>query len=112
MTERGFIKPDPDHLAALALSGALPSEQAEKVLQDAGVLPHRYSCHNKPRPTKDSSYVAQAGWVDMRDGLGTPIRAPVLRDIKSAFGTTTCQYDKSQTDPACFGCHQQKGRLA
>jgi hypothetical protein len=32
------IKPDADHLAALALPGALPEAQAEKVLRDTGVI--------------------------------------------------------------------------
>lgn len=67
-----------------------------------------YGCHNKPRPTKDSNYIAQSGWLHMRDGFGAPCPMPVYTDIKSAFGTTACQYDKSATDKSCKGCQWAK----
>lgn len=66
---------------------------------------HRYGCHNRPRPTAASSYIAQAGWVGVKGGsLGTQ-RHPIHVEIMSAFGTTDCQYDKSATDAACAGCN-------
>lgn len=71
----------------------------------------QYGCHNKPRPTAESSYVAQAGWSALyRDGFGGPCRDPIYVDIKSAFGTTTCQYTLTHaTDPLCSGCaHRAK----
>jgi hypothetical protein len=70
-----------------------------------------YGCNNKPRPTAESSYVAQAGWSEtFRDGLGAPCRVPIYIDIKSAFGTTACQYTLAHaTDPECSGCvHRSK----
>lgn len=67
--------------------------------------PRRYGCHNRPRPTADSSYQTQNGYET--DFLGRRIR-PVYKAIKSAFGTTSCQYDKSATDAACAGCEHAK----
>lgn len=70
-----------------------------------------YGCHNKPRPTVDSGYVAQVAWSEtFRDGFGAPCRTPVYVDIKSAFGTTDCQYTQQHAaDPECSGCvHRAK----
>jgi hypothetical protein len=63
-----------------------------------------YGCHNKPRPTKESGYIAQGGWREYKDQQGRPVKMPVHVEVKSAFGTTTCQYDKSATDSSCKGC--------
>jgi hypothetical protein len=71
----------------------------------------KYACHNKPRPTPASTYVAQSGWGEVfRDGFGNPCRVPTYVDVKSAFGTTDCQYTKTHaTDPECSGCvHRTK----
>lgn len=71
----------------------------------------KYGCHNRPRPTAESSYVAQKGWSEtFRDGFGAPQRVPIYVDIKSAFGTTACQYTiHHATDPDCSGCvHRAK----
>lgn len=66
-----------------------------------------YGCNNKPLQSPDATYVAQAGWSEtFRDGFGNPCRAPVYVEIKAAFGTTTCQYDKTTTDRMCAGCWQ------
>lgn len=66
---------------------------------------HRYGCHNKPRPTAASSYIAQSEWEKTVPGdkYGNPTRQPLYRNVHSAFGTTACQYDRSQ---------HQKGALA
>lgn len=68
-----------------------------------------YGCHNRPRPTAETSYVAQAGWSEtFRDGFGAPQRVPVYVDIKAAFGTTACQYTHGHpADPGCAGCEHQ-----
>jgi hypothetical protein len=65
----------------------------------------KYSCHGKPRPATHSTYKAQAGWK-----LWQNTRKPFYVDIKSAFGTTECQYTKDHAgDPQCSGCvHQFK----
>jgi hypothetical protein len=64
-----------------------------------------YGCFNKPRPTKHSTYKAQSGWKVWQ---GT--RKPMYVDIKSAFGTTECQYTQQHvSDPQCLGCaHRAK----
>lgn len=68
-----------------------------------------YGCHNKPRPTEYSYYVAQVGWINKSTGvIGIAHREPVYKPIKSAFGTTSCQYDKSATDTSCKGCQWAK----
>lgn len=65
----------------------------------------RYGCHNKPRPNANSTYIAQKGWsLALRDKFRVPHRIPIFTDIKSAFGTTTCQYDASCHDKGCTGC--------
>lgn len=63
---------------------------------------HLAGCHNRPRPTAETSYVAQAGWREYEE-RGEPVRVPVLVRIKHAM-STSCQYDKSATDSACGGC--------
>jgi hypothetical protein len=71
----------------------------------------RYGCHNKPRPTPESSYVAQVAWSEtFRNGFDEPQRVPVYVDVKSAFGTTACQYTLTHAaDPECSGCvHRSK----
>jgi hypothetical protein len=70
-----------------------------------------YGCNNKPRPTARSSYVAQIGWkTSPRDSLGPVTRTPICGRIKSAFGTTECQYTLTHAaDPECSGCvHRSK----
>lgn len=68
----------------------------------------RYGCNNKPAQSPDATYVAQAGWNVFREPLGNLVRTPRHVEIKAAFGTTTCQYDKPTTDPDCAGCWQAK----
>jgi hypothetical protein len=65
-----------------------------------------YGCHNKPRPTAESSYIAQSSWSEtFRDGMGNPSRVPFYVDVQSAFGTTDCQYTRTHAgDPQCSGC--------
>jgi len=61
-------------------------------------------CNGKPRPTAASTYRAQAGWLDGITDQGAPVRVPVYREIPHRM-STTCQYDKSASDPGCAGCH-------
>lgn len=62
-----------------------------------------YGCHNRPRPTAETSYVAQTAFTVLRDGFGAPCRIPVYVDIRHTM-STTCQYDKSDVDQRCGGC--------
>lgn len=62
-----------------------------------------YGCHDKPRPTSETSYVAQASIEIIRDGFGAPFRQPAYVDIKHTM-STNCRYDKWQTDDRCRGC--------
>ncbi len=65
-----------------------------------------YGCHNKPRPTVDSKYIAQEGWSSTFYNAiyDSPDRTPLYAEVKSAFGTTSCQYFDSGRDPSCIGC--------
>lgn len=64
-----------------------------------------YGCNNKPRPTEESKYTAQAGWSETFPAeRGAVYRAPIYVEVKSAFGTTACQYDKSKSDKGCENC--------
>lgn len=69
-----------------------------------------YGCHSKPRQTSESSYIAQQGWVGKKDGFFNTEKHPVYIEVKSAFGTTECQYTKQHpSDKECSGCpHQAK----
>jgi hypothetical protein len=62
-----------------------------------------YGCYDKPRPTPDTSYVAQTSFEIQRDGFGAPSRMPVFIDVKHTM-STNCRYDKWQTDDRCRGC--------
>lgn len=55
-------------------------------------------CHNKPRPTAATTHQAQDGWLSF-EGSRLPNLVPVPFRM-----STTCQYDKSATDPGCAGC--------
>jgi hypothetical protein len=69
-----------------------------------------YGCWNKPRPTADSSHIAQFGWFGKKDGPLNTEKHPVYIEVKSAFGSTDCQYTiQHATDPHCSGCvHRAK----
>lgn len=64
-----------------------------------------YGCHNLPRPVAGAvTHLAQAGWrVDGRPLSREPVMVPIHHVM-----TTTCQFDKSTTDPSCAGCHHIK----
>lgn len=62
-----------------------------------------YGCHNRPRPTAETSYVAQAGFKIVRDGFDAPWRVPALVTIKHTL-STNCRYDLSAADQRCAGC--------
>lgn len=67
----------------------------------------RNGCWNLPRPTADTSYVAQAGWQDRHSWeLNRPKREPVYVKVRHAM-TTDCQYTKTTPDKACEGCCHQ-----
>lgn len=57
-----------------------------------------YGCHNRPRPTAETTYPAQLGWEYW--GL---TREPRLVDIPHTL-STDCRYDLSAADGRCSGC--------
>lgn len=57
-------------------------------------------CWNKPRPSKDSWYMAQDGWTYSDDGR---TRTPKLMKIFHKM-STDCRYDQPHKDSACAGC--------
>ena len=57
-----------------------------------------YGCHNKPRQTPQSSYLAQDGYA-----LGITTREPSLKWVGHAM-STECQYSKNTVDAKCDGC--------
>lgn len=75
-------------------------------------------CHNKPRPTTESSYLAQDGYetwhayksVDGLDyRLDEPTRVPAMVRVNFRM-ESDCQYDMSATASCCTGCmHAKKG---
>ena len=69
-----------------------------------------YGCFNKPRPTADSSYIAQFGWAHVRGPGAAARKEPIHTVVNAAFGTTDCQYTLSHAaDPECSGCvHRAK----
>lgn len=53
-----------------------------------------------PRPTPATSYPAQIGYVEMRDGYDNPCRAPQYRDVKHVM-SCDCRYSATTEDPRC-----------
>ncbi len=93
-----------DEMATLCKMARAAREAASIATPEPTPPPHRYGCHNRPRPTPESSYQGQAGWRDAIDhDSASPTRLPIMVDIKHMM-TTTCQYDKRTTDQACAGC--------
>ena len=64
-------------------------------------------CNNRPRPRADATYVAQAGWSHYVE-RDSPVRRPVMVNIKATFGTTACQNDRSATEACCTGCQHRR----
>lgn len=64
-----------------------------------------YSCHNKPRPSPDTSEWAQDGWFDDQSGM---TRKPKMVRVKSAFDCSLCTHEESAADPKCDGCQWRK----
>lgn len=62
-----------------------------------------YGCHNRPRPTAETSYPAQDGWQGGVTLRQTSTRLPVIVPVTHVM-STTCQYDKSAVDQRCGGC--------
>lgn len=61
-------------------------------------------CNNKPRPTPEKTYMAQDGYNQgVKTALEIPTRLPLMVAVPHRM-TTTCQYDKSETDKGCAGC--------
>ena len=85
-------------------TNSLSASAGRGVLTKISGAPLRAGCNGKPRPRADATYMAQAGWLEVRDNLGRPGRVPVMVDIKATFGTTACQFDRSATDSICTGC--------
>jgi hypothetical protein len=69
-----------------------------------------YGCNGKPAQSPDATYVAQDGWAVFRDSTGHLVRTPRQVEIKAAFGTIGCNYDKPTSDPKCAGCWQAKAQ--
>jgi hypothetical protein len=75
-----------------------------------------YGCHSKPRPTSETTYLAQEGWLYRNVIYSEPYesprdeftRIPELVEIKHAM-TTECKYDASASDKQCAGCPYQAG---
>lgn len=62
-----------------------------------------YGCHNRPRPTAETSYPAQLGWHYGISLKGEPTRLPVVVPIAHTM-STNCRYDLSAADQRCAGC--------
>lgn len=61
-------------------------------------------CNNKPRPTAETTYPAQDGYIDtVKTADLKPTRLPLMVGVPHRM-STTCQYDKSETDKGCTGC--------
>jgi len=80
----------------------------DKVIVDGSEKPvetpvtHRYGCHNKPRPTPETTHTAQSGWIEYEE-RNAVVRVPVWIKIPHRFDDG-CKYDKSDTDRSCEGC--------
>jgi hypothetical protein len=64
-----------------------------------------YWCNGKPRPTSETSYLAQDGWFVDEWGM---TRKPKIIRIKHVM-STECNYDQSASDARCEGCEQRRG---
>ena len=68
----------------------------------------RNGCYDMPRPTAETSYLAQAGWGPTYDNGHGPWRMPRYVEVKHVL-STECQYTKTTPDPRCAGCvHENK----
>lgn len=80
----------------------------DKVLVDGDVktveppVTHHYGCHNKPRPTPETTLTAQSGWIEYEE-RNAVVRVPVWAKIPHRF-MEGCKYDKATSDRACEGC--------
>jgi hypothetical protein len=63
-----------------------------------------YGCKNGPRPSNNSSYLAQDGWFIDESGM---TRKPKMVRVKTEFDYA-CQHDRSISDPQCDGCQWRK----
>lgn len=70
-----------------------------------------YGCHSLPRPTAETTYLAQSGWQYMEVLYSVPYesprdeftRVPELVEVKHVM-STACMYDASGSDAQCKGC--------
>jgi len=62
-----------------------------------------YGCNGKPRPTPETFYWAQDGYL--RVAAGRVRRDVAIKHVMS----TSCQYNKTMTDPKCSGCEHANG---
>ena len=60
-----------------------------------------YACHNSPRPTPETHYQAQNGYIG--SGIG---RIPCIVTVKNAM-SCECKYD-SLGDVGCVGCRWRR----
>jgi hypothetical protein len=75
----------------------------EKVKQKEGF---RYGCHNKPRPTDETTYLAPDGWCQDYIGSSDWLGEMGFREVKHVM-SRDCRFDMSFTDPGCEGCWWQ-----
>lgn len=75
-----------------------------------------HGCHNKPGPTRSTTYLAQDGYEPaVSQGNGNYTRTPRYVLVPHVM-TTECQYTRgTPDDPRCKGCthrHQPQGEPA
>jgi hypothetical protein len=78
----------------------LDHETHESVIEKEGA---KYGCWNKPRPTEDSSYLAQDGWETQYVGSGDFEGTAWFVEVRNVM-STECRYDMSLKDAKCDGC--------
>jgi len=72
----------------------------EKVIQKEGF---RYGCHNKPRPTDETVYLAPDGWAMDYIGSSDWLGEMGFVEVKHVM-SRDCRFDMSLKDAKCEGC--------
>lgn len=81
----------------------LEHETHAKVIQKEGF---RYGCHDKPRQTDETVYLAPDGWAVDYIGSGDWLGEMGFVEVKHVM-SRDCRFDMSLTDPACEECRWQ-----
>jgi hypothetical protein len=66
-----------------------------------------HGCHDLPRPTPETFYLAQDGYTNLEGPPGEWTRVPKWKKIFHVM-STDCGYAESKNDSSCNGCHQQR----